>query len=165
MGTGLTLKEYAGTPVVTRMDDFHYTVEFSNVPAMVEFRSLGGLNVNEENYTWYHGSYINQITPSVANEAYSFIFNITTNYDTQSDIAVSFNYNNTEYVVTENNVTGRSWYNVTITTPNVSTDINYNWTVNITQKDNNLSSFKVNGNQTIVFFGFDSCTVGTHCCT
>jgi hypothetical protein len=146
-----------GTPAVTRIDDYHYTVSYASLPSDVTFRSIGGLNVLSVNYSFYVGNYsVGSTTPVFAQEPGTVLLNVT-NDASVSNITAVLSYNGTSPTITRSNTTGLFQFNTLVISPNATTNLTYTWTVTATQGDGNYSVFNVSGVQFVRNWGPTSC--------
>jgi hypothetical protein len=58
-GSGGNWIDFEGTtqePIINKVNEYYYQIMFSDITPIVQFESIGGLNVAEINLTWYKGS-------------------------------------------------------------------------------------------------------------
>lgn len=142
---------------VEKLDDYDYRVTLNNVPSHAIFNSIGGLNINDVNYTWYKGIITELTQSALAYENTSILFNIT-NDTSIKNISAWLSYNNTNYLTPSTiNYTNSIIFNQTLQAPNASVFINHVWNITVYQGDNNKTNFLKTYNQSVSFFGLDSC--------
>ena len=111
-----------GTPIITKVNDFKYKIEFDNADEKVIFKSIGGLNSRTYLYQYY------LVNPSVdwfipttttayfINNTISVILNVTSDYRNETRFKL---YNSTKELIdtfnTSNNGSGSYLYNATFT--------------------------------------------------
>lgn len=156
-GNWIDFEGIEGTPEVRRINDRHYTVTFQNVPSYVKFKSIGGLNVLEANYTFYVGNYSVQSTsPVYAGELTTLGLNITTESGI-SNITATLSYNGTSYVPVVESSSGLFSFARVIPAANTTTNASYYWTVNVTQADGNATMFNISGVQVVRDWTITAC--------
>lgn len=154
-GNWIDFEGVAGVPTVTRLDDYHYTVRFESVPPVVTFRSIGGLNEVNKSYSWYRGTYAETVPYAVKGDPFTLMLNVT--QDDTVSLAASLLFNETARTVL--NTTGLNWTAFySIITMNDNLTFSYNWTVNVTQDDLNVSQFNVSGSIAVNEWLIDACT-------
>lgn len=156
-GNWIDFEGVTGTPSVTRINDFHYTVTFADVPAKARFKSIGGLNVLSVNYTFYVGNYsVLNPSPIYAREAGTFGLNVTTESTFTNTTAVLV-YNGSTYI--SEVTSSSSLYNFTTvaTAPNATVNLTYNWTVMVFQQNGVNFTFNVSTVQVVQDWTIVSC--------
>lgn len=156
-GNWLDFEGVPGTPTVTRIDAYHYTVSFDSLAPDVKFRSIGGLNVLSVNYTFYVGNYsVLNPSPVYAREAGTFGLNVTTESSFTNTTAVLV-YNGSTY--TPAVTSSSSLYNFTTvaTAPNATVNLTYNWTVTVFQQNGVNFTFNVSTVQVVRDWTIVSC--------
>lgn len=154
-GNWIDFEGVAGSPTVTRVDDYHYTVSFATVPPDVTFRSIGGMNILNATYSWYRGEYSETLPYATVGDTFTLILNMTSDFS--QNLTASLVYNATERTVTKTD--GANW---TAFSSSFSISSNetyaYVWTVNNTQDDGNMTAFNISGNHTVAQWLIDDCS-------
>lgn len=151
-----------GTPIISKVDDHHYTVYFSNLEPSVTFQSIGGLNVRAANFTFYMGNYSFNNDFSLAGETSSLTLNLTRGQNLSSTQA-SLSYNGALASVSKASGSSSDLYTASFTAPNTTALFNFTWTVNVSNTDSSNYSFNLNGSQNVYTFGINNCSgLGTN---
>ena len=163
-GHGGNWIDFEGTsdiPTITKVDDRHYTVSFSGIDDQATFRSIGGLNVRTENYTWYKGGYHMTIPAGLDQVNSTLTLNIT--YDSSiAGINASLVYNTTQNPITSRTIySDYMIFNASVTAPTLTnnSNVSFYWAVNVTQNDANSYNFSLSGLHQVDAFLIDDCTL------
>jgi hypothetical protein len=145
-------------PDVKKVSDYHYKVTFDKMDDKVKFKSIGGLNVNNLNYTWYRGSFSNSTPVGYTGEDTTLSLTVS-NHTTISGLTAELFYNNSLMAVTSQRSSSESVFSSTFAAPSSPDNYSADWRVNVTQNGNTYS-FWVNETQTIEDWGIDTCAGG-----
>jgi len=148
-----------GQPIVTKINNRHYTITFKNIDSYVKFNSIGGLNIITKNYLWYRGGY-NLITPvAAAGETALLSLNITIN-DSIANLDADLFYNGVlQTNLTKQNLTTYITFNNTITSGDAET-VDYYWNVTVKQGDGTTIRFNIDNTHTVTSWDIFNCTSG-----
>ncbi|MBU1669458.1 hypothetical protein KKC13_13715, partial [bacterium] len=154
-----TSKDYT----IKKVSDSIYDITFNNLAdtKKIKVKSIGGLNVAKQNYTWYRGVYSQTYTQTTTfGTVETFSLNITRNATFAIPYA-SFYYNNTFFNVTQVNTSQSIIFSSALTIPDpdiLTAYIPFIWRVNITQPSAATYNFNVTGNQTVTTFFIENCS-------
>lgn len=160
-GNWVDFEGVPGVPVVKRIDDYHYSVNFSSVPADVTFRSIGGLNVLWANYTFYRGVSANFTPSAFSLEPTTAFLNLST-APSIANISATLYYNGSVIVPVVASSSSLYEFSANITPPNVTvqTFVPVVWVVNVTQGDGNRTTFNVSGTHGVSLWSLSPCVGG-----
>ncbi len=136
--------------VVEKIKEREYDITFINIPLSkkVSLKSIGGLNVVNENYQWFKGSTTNIFSATaISGSQQQFQINISLDFDLVKDIDAKFTYNDTFRTVTETVLPSNIVFESTFNVPDVNRTFNFSWIFNITQRNQANYSFSVNSTQ------------------
>ena len=146
---------------VTKITDYRYTITFNSLPNKPKFNSIGGLNVNQRNFTWYRGESI--VTSPLTLGGFPAEIKLNLSIDnTVSDIFANLTFNNTEQEATKQTFSEFILFTRTVTAPLVianETNIEVIWNVTFIQTDGSTINFSINGNLTVQNWDLDNCTL------
>lgn len=134
---------------------------------LVLFNSIGGLNVVNQNYSFFYGNttetYVNQTLETGSN---LFTLNFSINQSYVSDISALFYYNDTEYTPTKVNTTDYIYFSHSVGSQLLGTEntsnITFYWDYNITNLDaGNISNQTIHTNQTVYKMIVSNCSGAT----
>jgi hypothetical protein len=145
--------------VLTRLSDYHYRVYFDELSSEVTFRSIGGLNVRSENYSFYVGNYSFNNAQAVAGNPLTLYFNISKGYDIDNISARLF-YDGVERTVYTYPGSDFVFFNATFNAPNSTAVYNFTWNVTVNNVGGGSYNFNVSSNQSVFVYGFSNCSDG-----
>ncbi len=148
-------------PFIQKINDYHYTVTFDYLDSKVTFNSIGGLNIRNENFTWYRGvtneSFQNHVFGS---DIQNFFLNVS-NSSAIKDITATFFYNLTAFTVTRTPTGERFIFNASGTIPIIdgtSTIFPISWNITVTQPNGTIVLFSLTDTQNASNFDFGPCS-------
>lgn len=145
-----------GTPTVTRLDDYHYTVAYDSLGPDVTFRSIGGLNLLNVNYTFYVGNFsVAETDPIFTGDVGQFGLNLS--IDPSYNVTANLTYNGSAYYPTITNYTAFLGWAQGIASPTTEGTVYYNWTVSYRQRDGNITTFNITQVQTVTAWSIIAC--------
>lgn len=157
-GNWIDFEGGSGTPIINKQDDYHYTVYFSTLPPNIVFKSIGGLNIYDANFTWYKGNITYTNTTGIINEETNFILNMTNT--TGMIITANFTYNGTSRTVQTTTGTNTK-FNSSFIMPGNQGLYNGTWTVTVNETTTQYT-FNINISQQVVTFTLDDCSTATN---
>lgn len=142
-----------------------YRITFFNSDPLMSFKSVGGLNIKNINYTWYLGQYNASVPVNVlSGNPMNLSLNITQD-STIIDIFAGLIFNNTYYSAIKTTGTNITRFIAEIPIIDSASNINYTytWVVNYTQTGGINISFNTSTNKFILLsWGIDECTTYTN---
>ena len=135
LGNWLDFENSEGVlPDVVRVDDYHYIIGFQNMRRNIRFRSIGGLNVLQVNYSWYRGNYT-QIDPNAFIDAPTMLSLNVTRDSTIDNISADLFYNGAFRSESYNVTYDSNWvyFNITFNTSVLNSTYPFWWRVNVSQ--------------------------------
>lgn len=164
-GNWIDFEGIDGSYTVKKINNYKYDITFTNLPYGKEIitRSIGGLNVVTENYQWYRGTYIISVPETFGTFTTDLTLNITKNDLFITNVSVTLSYNHTDETLSQTDYGSHIIYNVTLTTPIVSSDslVPYAWNITINQTNEDIYNFTLAGNHSVLNWGLDDCTNAT----
>ena len=145
-------------PIITKLSDYHYLVTFDNLDEAITFKSIGGLNSIQKNYTWYRGNYT-LANPDTFILTNTFLqLNITTNKSIK-DINATLFYNGIKYNGTsKTNLTTFFSFRNNFTALSIDGIYPFYWEVTTLQGNFNTTKFNISNTQLVTLFGIGNCT-------
>ena len=145
---------------IKKITDNHYKIIFDDVPKTVKFNSIGGLNVNSQNYTWYKGKSTFGGNTVLSGSTTTIFLNLTKWAKISDFKDVSLYHNNTVFTdITNINYIGNSVFSKELST-NLEygeVDIPYYWNFTAIQTNINYSA-SLDSTQTLSSWGVDNCS-------
>jgi hypothetical protein len=142
-----------GKPIVTKISEYHYTVELPNLDARSEFNSIGGLNTYTANYMLYIGEL--SFTEPDAYHLFPFDFTMYASTYSAETHNATLTYDGTLYNANRSVGVCAGLYcepNETHTVNDLTksyADYNYSWKINTTLGDGNKTINYINGTHTV----------------
>jgi len=171
-GNWVDFEGVPGTPIITRVNAFHYTVYFPHIPSKVEFHSIGGLNTNAKTYPLYIGNYNIHSDNGLIGEPHIFKINLTVNTGyILTNITGNFTYQNKTYEYDSRTVISKpgeanSYYvqlNKELVEPSVAGSYSYSWKLNIPYASGGeYTIYTENVSHNVVDWSVDNCTANSH---
>jgi hypothetical protein len=113
---------------VETLDDYDYRVILSGVPNPVEFRSIGGLNIYSQNFSWYRGEYSFVLPNTLAGELVNVSFNASA-FSGLSYMDVVLNYGGVLKNTTRYTFSDFFYFNSSFVTPSYDANVSTNLSV------------------------------------
>lgn len=163
-GNWLDLLGADTTVTVTKLTDYTYKIIFDKLKANTKLRSIGGLNIGNNNYKWYFGNYTSFYTPNPALSDFSstIYFNISKGGEI-TDIGACLYWNETYHCdLTKAVYTDYIIFYKTMPSIEILSDTTYGYlfNVSVTQSDSSKYYFNTSSyNYNIKSWFFDDCTV------
>tara|TARA_Y100000310_G_scaffold126314_1_gene125142 strand:+ start:2867 stop:5935 length:3069 start_codon:yes stop_codon:yes gene_type:complete len=145
-----------GDYFVTKISDYTYTINFVNIPSKknVVFESVGSLNTDQIQYSWYKGNYTEIFTASVAETfPQTFFINVSRNTTYISDVSATFFYNESPISATKTTFDVDFQFSADVTIPDVtgSGSFLFWWELTIEQENGSTYSFNTTAvNQSVL---------------
>lgn len=141
--------EGLGKYTLKHNDAKSYEIAFTDLtPSQeIETHSIGGLNVNTQNYKWYRGVASKAFTtPALSGSWQNLFLNVTKDSDYINALQAKFIYNGTEKAVTKTTGTAYDSFMSTVWLPDGNQMYNFTWYINVTQATGNYT-FNVSDTQ------------------
>ena len=158
----LTNEPYAEV-TITRINDYEVSVNISNIqnPSLMEFNSIGDLNIVEKNYSFSSTNVtvsFTDLTQEHKEQYHTMRINKT---EGMFGTNAFFYYNNSNYSFTKTSYTGFDLYNSTFITPELTGPDNiesrsFTWTAEVIGINN--ESYNLTNSQNIFQLGLDNCS-------
>lgn len=160
-GNWIDFEGVSQEPTITKISDYHYKVTFKDMGSNVAFKSIGGLNVRNINYTWYRGNQTHNTPSAYVSNPTQLYLNLSFDNATMSYINATLTYNNTLYNNTE--IYYNDDYYLFIINLTASSDvgvIDFYWNVSIIQIDTSSINFSILHNHTLYDWNLKHCLDG-----
>jgi hypothetical protein len=148
--------------VVSKIDDYHWTVLFKNLAPSMTFKSIGGLNFIDYNYSWYNGNAYIIIDPDPVgtNETVKMYLNITQDTTFHSNIKAELLYEGGVYAATQTNSTSMKLFNTSVNVGGTPANRTFDWNVTVTQINGSVLNFNLSSHHHIFSWSMANCSDG-----
>ena len=148
-------------PIVQQLEPYKYKVTYNTNSDVLKFKSIGGLNFEYQNYSWYRGI-SNRSQSNNLTKLNSTISLLVSDDQSISSATAYLVYNGINYTsATATSGSGYFQFDQEVTNKEVSvnTNLSYYWDVQVTQTDGTNLSFTANKVQDIIAWGITTdCT-------
>lgn len=149
-------------PVVTKVSDYHYIVEFPKVSGKLSFKSIGGLNVYSSYNKWFLGDYSLVAEPTGTNESTELSISLSRDAVSMDVFSAVLWYNGSVYSSPIMSDSGSSvTFSQSLMTPDGEGDVPFYWNISYNQSDGSSFSFNVSSFQSVFDWSLFNCSLGS----
>ena len=154
--------EGAGVPyIVTKHDDFHYSVLFFGLGPNISFSSVGGTNVNNYTFSWGKGNYstVYNPKPALTNHSVELSLNLTSNLF-QANFSAFIQFNNSNYTLSQQNYSNNVLFRLNYSVNSTPATYNFTWNVTVVQGDGSVYNATFDDSFIVLDWNITYCTTG-----